>query len=156
MIDNTKTMRHDWNVLGHEWASEMLRQHITRDAIRHAYLFAGPPGVGRRTLALRFSQALNCTQPIAPGVPCGACRDCKEIEAMRHPDLMVVQAETEGGILKVERIREARRTLMLKPYQSRYRVALFLRFQEANDSAANALLKTLEEAPAYAGFNPDG
>jgi DNA polymerase-3 subunit delta' len=69
---------------------------------------------------------------------------------MHHADLAVVQADSEGGTLKVDQIREARRTLTLKPYQAKYRVALFLRFQEANDNAANALLKTLEEAPSYA------
>lgn len=140
----------NWNLLGHEWAVDLLRRHVAQESMRHAYLFAGPPGVGRRSLALRFAQALNCTQPLQPGVPCGACRDCKQIEAMQHPDLAVVQAEAEGGTLKVEQVREARRALTLKPYQSRFRVALFLRFQEANDNAANALLKTLEEAPSYA------
>jgi DNA polymerase-3 subunit delta' len=69
---------------------------------------------------------------------------------MTHPDLSIVQAETEGGTLKVDQIREVRRTLTLKPYQGKYRVALFLRFQEASEGAANALLKTLEEAPEYA------
>jgi DNA polymerase-3 subunit delta' len=69
---------------------------------------------------------------------------------MQHADLTVIQAESEGGTLKVDQIREARRTLALKPYQAQYRVSLFLRFQEANDNAANALLKTLEEAPSYA------
>jgi hypothetical protein len=69
---------------------------------------------------------------------------------MRHPDLSVLQAETEGGTLKVDQVREVRRALALKPYQSSYRVALFLRFQEASEGAANALLKTLEEAPGYA------
>jgi DNA polymerase-3 subunit delta' len=69
---------------------------------------------------------------------------------MQHPDLTVIQADSEGGVLKVDQVREARRSLTLKPYQSRYRVALFLRFQEANDNASNALLKTLEEAPSYA------
>jgi DNA polymerase-3 subunit delta' len=69
---------------------------------------------------------------------------------MTHPDLSIVQAETEGGTLKVDQIREVRRTLTLKPYQAKYRVALFLRFQEASEGAANALLKTLEEAPEYA------
>jgi DNA polymerase-3 subunit delta' len=143
-------MKDNWNITGHAWAVEMLRKHILRDTTRHAYLFCGPPGVGRRTLALRFAQALNCPTPAAPGVPCGACRDCQQIEAMHHADLTVVQAEAEGGILKVDQIRESRKLLSLKPYQSKYRVALFLRFHEANDNAANALLKTLEEAPSYA------
>jgi DNA polymerase-3 subunit delta' len=69
---------------------------------------------------------------------------------MQHADLTVIRADSEGGTLKVDQIRESRRTLTLKPYQAKYRVALFLRFQEANDNAANALLKTLEEAPSYA------
>lgn len=140
----------NWDLLGHEWAVDMLRQHILRETVRHAYLFSGPPGLGRRTLALRFAQALNCAQPTAPGQPCGVCRDCKQIENMQHPDLAIVQAENEGGTLKVDQVREIRRTLALKPYQAKYRVALFLRFQEASEGAANALLKTLEEAPEYA------
>jgi DNA polymerase-3 subunit delta' len=69
---------------------------------------------------------------------------------MRHPDMNVVQAESEGGTLKVDQVREVQHAFSLKPYQAKYRVALFLRFQEANDNAANALLKTLEEAPAHA------
>jgi DNA polymerase-3 subunit delta' len=128
----------------------MLRQQIRRGTIRHAYLFAGPQGVGKRTLALRLAQALNCTQPHEAGIPCGECRDCKQIKAMGYPDLTIVQAEREGGILKVEQVREARRMLNFKPYQAKYRVTIFLRFQEANDSASNALLKILEEAPSYA------
>jgi DNA polymerase-3 subunit delta' len=140
----------NWDLLGHEWAVDMLKQHIARGTVRHAYLFAGPPGLGRRTLALRFAQALNCTQPTAPAQPCGACRECRQIESMRHPDLSIVQAENEGGTLKVDQVREVRRVLALKPYQAKYRAALFLRFQEASEGAANALLKTLEEAPEYA------
>lgn len=129
----------------------MLKKHILHGTTRHAYLFSGPPGLGRRTLALRFAQALNCLTPVEAGIPCGRrCRDCKQIESMQHADLTIVQSESEGGILKVDQIREARKTLILKPYMSKYRVALFLRFQEANDNAANALLKTLEEAPSYA------
>lgn len=128
----------------------MLKKHVTNGTTRHAYLFSGPPGLGRRTLALRFAQALNCQTPVSTGIPCGACRDCKQIESMHHADLSIVQADSEGGTLKVDQIREVRKTLTYKPYQSKYRVALFLRFHEANDSAANALLKTLEEAPSYA------
>jgi DNA polymerase III subunit delta' len=143
-------MKNPWNILGHDWAVEMLHQHAARGEFRHAYLFSGPPGLGRRTLALRFAQALNCSTPTAPGVPCGTCRDCRQIEGMRHPDINIIQADAEGGTLKVDQVREVQRALSLKPYQVNYRVALFLRFQEANDNAANALLKTLEEAPAHA------
>ena len=143
-------MADHWNVVGHHWAVDMLEKHVVHGTTRHAYLLAGAPGLGRRTLALRFAQALNCQTPVAPGVPCQQCRDCKQIAAMQHADLTVIQAEAEGGTLKVDQIREARRTLTLKPYQAKYRVSLFLRFQEANDNAANALLKTLEEAPSYA------
>jgi DNA polymerase-3 subunit delta' len=137
-----------WDVIGHEWAESLLAGHIRRGDVRHAYLFAGPPGVGRRTLALRFAQALNCPTPIEPGQPCRACRTCQQIERMQHIDLSVTQAEREGGILKVEQVRELSQTLSLLPYDAAYRVALLLRFQEANANAQNALLKTLEEAPA--------
>jgi DNA polymerase III subunit delta' len=143
-------MNSNWDLTGHEWAVNMLKKHIVHGTTRHAYLFSGPPGLGRRTLALRFAQALNCPTPLEAGIPCGVCRDCKQIESMRQADLTLVQSDSEGGILKVDQIREARKTLILKPYMSKYRVALFLRFHEANDNAANALLKTLEEAPSYA------
>ncbi|HNO95215.1 MAG TPA: hypothetical protein PKJ84_13665, partial [Anaerolineales bacterium] len=149
-------MTDNWNLLGHEWAVDMLRRHVARGEMRHAYLFAGAPGLGRRTLALRLAQALNCEKPVAPGEPCFVCRTCKQIDAMQHPDLAIIQAVDEdgvgkdGGTLRVDQIREVQRTLNLKPYQSPFRVALFLRFHEANDNAANALLKTLEEAPTHA------
>lgn len=128
----------------------MLKKHVANGTTRHAYLFCGPPGLGRRTLALRFAQALNCTSPSEAGIPCGTCRDCKQIDAMQHADLSIIQADAEGGTLKVDQIREMRKTMILKPYMSKFRVAVFLRFHEANDNAANALLKTLEEAPSYA------
>jgi DNA polymerase III subunit delta' len=138
----------EWGVLGHEWAARMLQQHIARQEVRHAYLFTGPSGVGRRTLALRFAQALNCTEPPAPGQSCGGkCRTCRQIEQMQHPDLSIVQAENEGGTLKIDQIRALQHTLSLAPYQARYRVALMLYFDGANANAQNALLKTLEEAP---------
>jgi DNA polymerase-3 subunit delta' len=140
----------NWGLTGHEWAVQMLKQHITHDSIRHAYLFSGPPGLGKRTLALRLAQALNCPQPVAPGEACGTCKTCQQIERMQYADLTVIQAEKEGGIMKVEQVRTLRQSLVLKPYQGKFRVALFLRFQEANANAANALLKTLEEAPSQA------
>lgn len=134
-------------MIGHEWAIDLLKEHVAHNKIRHAYLFTGPGGVGRRTLALRLAQAINCPQPLAPGEPCLTCRTCSRIERMQHPDLAVVQAEQVGGTLKVEQIRELQRSLALSPYEGRYRIALLLRFEEAHPSAANALLKTLEEPP---------
>ena len=125
----------------------LLKEHIAQGGLRHAYLLTGPQGVGRRTLALRMAQALNCLQPPTPGEPCGTCRICKQIGRMEHPDLAVEQAEQVGGILKVDQIRDLQRSLSLAPYDARYRVALLLRFEEANPNAANALLKTLEEPP---------
>ena len=139
-----------WEVSGHDWAVEMLQQHVANATLRHAYLLTGPAGVGRRTLALRLAQALNCPNPASPGVPCRVCRTCRQIEAGQNIDLMVIQAETEGGTLKVEQIRDVTKFLSLKPYQSQYKIVLFIRFQEANANAQNALLKTLEEAPGYA------
>jgi DNA polymerase III subunit delta' len=136
-----------WDITGHDWAVNMLKGHITRGEVRHAYLLTGPPGVGRRTLALRFAQALNCLTPPEPGEACGQCRVCRQTREMQHSDLSILQAEKEGAVLKVEQIRDALHTLSLLPYEARYRVALLLRFQEANPSAQNALLKTLEEAP---------
>ena len=159
ITDNSIT--DNWKLTGHEWAVDMLQKHIVRGAVRHAYLFAGPPGLGRRTLALRFAQALNCSTPVDAGVPCGTCRDCKQIESMKHADLSIVEPTIKdpatkelipspNGEIRIEQIRDLHKTINLKPFQSKYRIALFLRFHQANDNAANALLKTLEEAPPSA------
>jgi DNA polymerase III subunit delta' len=137
----------NWDMIGHEWAVTLLKGQITRGQLRHAYLITGPQGVGRRTLALRLAQALNCPNPAAPGEPCGNCLTCRQIARMQYPDLNVVQAEQIGGVLKVDQVRELQRNLALAPYQGKFRVALLLRFEEAHPSAANALLKSLEEPP---------
>lgn len=150
MMKNGQEPIDAWGLTGHDWAVQMLRGHILHDSTRHAYLFTGPAGVGRRTLAMRFIQAMTCARPPAPAVPCGTCQTCKQIEAERYADLTVVQAEKAGGIMTVEQIRLVRKSIVLKPYQGDQRFALFLRFEEANQNAANALLKTLEEAPAHA------
>jgi DNA polymerase-3 subunit delta' len=134
-----------WDILGHEWAADMLERHIAAGGLRHAYLFTGPRGVGRRTLALRFAQAVNCVNPPQPGIPCGECRTCVQIDRMQQADLTIVQSEAEGASLKVDQVRDLQRALSLAPYESAFRVALLLRFEEATEGAQNALLKTLEE-----------
>jgi DNA polymerase-3 subunit delta' len=139
------TTNDNWDMLGHKWAVDLLRNHIVKGRIGHAYLFTGPQGIGRRTLALKLAMALNCPQPVSPGIPCCECRSCKLFESGGHPDLTIVQADHIGGNLKVDQIRELQHTLSLTPYEAKYRVALLLRFEEANPNAANAILKTLEE-----------
>jgi DNA polymerase-3 subunit delta' len=135
----------NWDMLGHEWAVHMLQEHIVHNKLRHAYLITGPEGVGKRTLALRLAQAVNCTNPLSPAEPCGVCADCRSLAKMQHPDLSVVQSEEVGGTLKVDQIRELQHMLSLTPYRARFRVALLLHFEQAHPSASNALLKTLEE-----------
>lgn len=154
-------MTENWNLLGHDWAVDMLRRHIATGEARHAYLFAGPAGLGRRSLALAFARALNCTNPPAPGESCGQCRDCKQIAAMAHPDLTIIEPTIPNpdnrkelipalyGEIRISQIRELQRTINLKPYQSHYRSVICLRFNQANIEASNAFLKTLEEPPAH-------
>lgn len=137
----------DWNLLGHGWAVSFLAKEVALGNLSHAYLLSGQPGVGRRTLALRLAQALNCPTPPAPGDACRACRTCKQIENMTYPDLSIIEAEQVGGTLRVDQVRELMHSLTLSPYEAKFRVALLLRFEEAHPSAMNALLKTLEEPP---------
>ncbi|MAT44137.1 MAG: DNA polymerase III subunit delta' [Anaerolineaceae bacterium] len=137
----------DWQIIGHEWAAQILQKHIQQNSVRHAYLFSGAPGIGRRSLAVRFAQAINCIQPPEPGLPCGTCRLCKQIEKGQQADLSIVQSEEDSSNIKVDQIRELQRSLSLSPYEAKYRIAILKNFQEANASAQNALLKTLEEAP---------
>jgi len=140
----------DWDILGHGWAVENLANEIASGKIRHAYLLCGQQGLGRRTLALRLAQAMNCPTPSSPGDACRKCRTCRQIERMSFSDLSIIQADQVGGTLRVDQVRELLRSLALKPYEARYRVALLLRFEEAHPSAMNALLKTLEEPPPQA------
>lgn len=136
-----------WNLLGHEWAENLFKQHLINDEVRHAYLLTGAPGIGKRSLGLEFACALNCQQPPEPGGFCGKCRMCSQILKMQQADLSVVAPDSEGGMIKVDQIRALQHSLSLSPYEAKYRTALLLDFQQANANAQNALLKTLEEAP---------
>ena len=140
----------NWNLIGHEWAVKLLQEHIKHDGVRHAYLFTGPTGIGRRTLALRFAQALNCPTPLSPGEPCLVCRTCNQIQRMEQVDLHIVKKPEDRTQIIVDQMRELQYLLMLSPHESRYKIALILNFEQSSDEAQNAFLKTLEEAPPRA------
>jgi len=135
----------NWNIFGHDWAVNLLKSHAASNKLRHAYLLVGPEGVGRRTLALRFAQALNCENPPQPGQFCGDCRTCRQIASMTHPDLDLLIPEEGHKDILIDQVRELQHHLALSPYIAPYRIALLLDFQRATIQAMNALLKTLEE-----------
>jgi DNA polymerase-3 subunit delta' len=136
-----------WGIAGHEWAVGFLRRAVESGSVSHAYLFTGPPGVGKTALARALAAALLCQGEGT--TPCGACRACRLVASGNHPDLHVVESERVGASLKIEQVRDLQRQLVLTPVEACWRVAILRRFEEATTSAANALLKTLEEPPSY-------
>lgn len=144
------TQEHNWPVDGHDWAVNYLRRSLAHQRTRHAYLITGPASVGKSQLAHAFAMALNCTDPDENARPCGMCRSCKLIGSGNHPDILYSQSDENSGQLKIDAIREVMRLIALKPYDSRYRIALFHDFDRAQPRAQDALLKTLEEPPPHA------
>jgi DNA polymerase-3 subunit delta' len=132
-----------WPIVGHEWAIDLLARSIQTHKLSHAYLLAGAPQIGKLTLAKAFAQAINCQ---ADSVPCGHCRHCRLTHEDKHPDVRVIVPEKNR--IKIEAIREMQRTVMLSSVEGRYRVCIIGHFDQATPSAANALLKTLEEPPS--------
>lgn len=138
-------MTANWALLGNEWAVQLLKGQIVTDRLRQAYLLSGPDGVGRRTLALRLAQALNCANAPEPGEFCGACRACRGFARGQHPDLLVLERQEGDREIKIAAVRELSLSLSRTPLETRYQIALLLDFENASEEAANALLKTLEE-----------
>ncbi|GAB4574215.1 MAG: DNA polymerase III subunit delta' [Anaerolineae bacterium] len=139
----------NWGIVGHEWAVAHMQKTLLHGRVRHAYLFAGPEGIGKTTLARVFAARLNCLHEDEAARPCGECRACQKIASGNHPDVSLIEAEQVGGTLKIEQVRELMHMLSLRPYEGRYRVGILRRFHEARPQAADALLKTLEEPPSY-------
>ncbi|MCP5098514.1 MAG: hypothetical protein GY943_23435, partial [Chloroflexi bacterium] len=104
------------NVIGHEWAVQMLSSGIANGRLGHAYLITGPDHVGKTTLARTFAQALNCEATNLVERPCGECRTCRLIELGRHPDIRMVEPEVSGRgklTLKIDAIRQLQQDLNL-------------------------------------------
>lgn len=153
-IDNT-----NWDMIGHGWAIEFLRRSIAGGRAAHAYLISGPAQVGKARLALRLAQALNCE--LGGPDPCLSCRTCKRIMRGNHPDVRIAGLASQGAALKAEEaarqrdlkidtIREWQADINLRPYEGQRRIFILHDAERMSESAANAMLKTLEEPPPYA------
>jgi len=140
---------HNWHVSGHDWAVDFLRNGLLNNRTRHAYLITGTRSVGKMTLAQNFAMALNCQHDDMALRPCFQCKSCKGTMSGNNPDLIYSQVE-ESGRLKIDEVRRITRLLALRPYASRYRVAIFDDFDMASPQSQDALLKTLEEPASYA------
>lgn len=141
-------------MVGHEWIISLLERTIHDRSLRHAYLFLGPPQIGKSALAQAMARRLLCTGEIPR--PCGHCRSCLLMAKGGHPDFrMVAPTDKEGrpdrinGLLRVEQASEIVRDAMLHPLEGAYKIFLIQDMQRANDSFANRLLKTLEEPPGH-------
>ena len=128
---------------------EFLQRAQKHERHSHAYLLVGPPQVGKRTLALEFARAISCT---GTPKPCGQCRSCVLASRGHHPDIMTVRGEGAGGAILVDQIRAIRREASLSPMEGRHRIYVICNVHLANENAANALLKTLEEPPRHVLF----
>ena len=123
-------------------------------------LFAGPDGVGKKTVAFLFAMAANCVgihksankkenlyseNGVFPNEPCGICKNCRQFYSGNFPDF--IRIEPEGQVTKIVQIRELRQLISMKPYGARLRVVLITKAHTLNPEASNALLKILEEPP---------
>ena len=136
-------------LLGNEQLKTELRAAIQRDRLSHSYLICGAKGSGRHTLARLLAAAMQCTSDRER--PCGVCTACRKVFSDVHPDVVTVD-DTEHKGVGVEPIRSARKDLYVLPNEGRRKVYLFPRAADMNANAQNALLKVLEEPPAYGAF----
>jgi DNA polymerase-3 subunit delta' len=133
-------------ILGQNSAIRILRQAVIHGRLAHAYVLAGPEGVGKRLTALTLAKAVNCLAPPEPGEACEGCASCLKINSRNHAD--VIQVEPDGDFIKIDQVRELQRRLRFRPLEGGRRVCILDSAERMNEAAANALLKTLEEPPA--------
>ena len=145
------------SIIDQERPIRTLASFLTHGTIPQALLFTGIEGVGKRTAAIAFAMACNCTGgprengaaaaggPPATARACGECPACRKIAAGRHPDVLNVLPD--GAQVKIEQVRDLCQSLALKPYEARVRVAVIAEAHRLTTAAGNALLKMLEEPP---------
>jgi DNA polymerase III subunit gamma/tau len=136
--------------VGQEHVIKTVTNEIANDSISHAYLFCGPRGTGKTTLARLLAKSLNCTgRKKGTFEPCNKCESCTEIMAGNSMDLIEIDAASHRGI---DEIRELKEGIRFAPAKSKYKVFIIDESHQLTKEAANALLKTLEEPPSHAIF----
>ena len=137
-------------IIGQEHIVTTLTNAISSGMISHAYLFSGPRGTGKTTLAKLFAKAVNCqNRKENEFEPCNKCSSCLEIMGGRALDLIEIDAASHRGI---DEMRELREGIKFTPTKSKYKVFVIDECHQLTREAANAILKTLEEPPSYAIF----
>lgn len=138
------------DIIGHDRPKALLQAALRHDRIAHAYLFHGDDGIGKRLVAVRFAQAINCEAGDGMDA-CGSCRSCAQIEARTHPDFFVIEPDRTlpNPVIKIEQVRELEQQIVYQPLVARKRIILIDEADRMSLSAANALLKTLEEPPDH-------
>lgn len=135
-------------LLGNQRLKENLRSSIHRGRISHFYLLSGPEGSGKKTLATLLAAAIHCK---GSDKPCLSCSACRKVLSGNHPDFITVD-DPEKKTVPVELIRNARADMYVQPNESDKKIYLFPRAQDMGVPGQNALLKVLEEPPAYGVF----
>lgn len=124
---------------------QVLAQSVEQQRLPHALLLCGPPGVGKEKFARSFAHYLLCEQRTPDLQPCGRCRSCLLFAAGTHPDYTVCEPEEAGKVIQVDVIRQMSAKLGMASQYAGFKVVLVIPAEQMNVSAANGLLKTLEE-----------
>lgn len=134
-------------VVGQQPIIQTLKNAIVQNRIAHAYLFCGPRGTGKTSIAKIFAKMLNCEDE--SNKPCGKCTNCKMVQNGSHPDIIEIDAASNNG---VDEVRNLIDKVKYAPMQGKYKVYIIDEVHMMTTGAFNALLKTIEEPPAHVVF----
>ena len=136
------------DVVGHKDIINYIRNAVTENKVSHAYILNGERGSGKKMLANLFATTLLCEEQ-GPD-PCNACHSCHQAESGNHPDIIRVTHEKPNTISVDDIRRQVNEDIQIKPYQGHYKIYIIAEADLMTVQAQNALLKTIEEPPAYA------